>query len=421
MPSFFELSIGLVLIAMAGSVALLVLTFLENAQGRMGHAALAAIAAVFILNVSPVWAADQDTDTDRDRTVHFSTSSGLHFYAGGEVEVSGVADELFVAGGEVDIRSPVNSAMTVVGGDVSIRDAATDRAILSGGNVEFSGVINKNLIAAGGNVEVEDNTQVTGDVILAGGQVWFNGGIGGDFIGAGGEVRLAGSVGGNVVIHSSDINIAPGTVIAGNLTYRSPSELKLPPDVVVDGEIVREEWRGDRHDFLDDIGLGSIIAIAATALIATIAALFLFAAVMMAIFSSHFDRANSRMSGQPLQSFGLGVLMAIMLPTAAVVLLVTIIGIPLGLFAMAAFAVLFGLGVVVAGYWAGLRIRKLISSKTDVPTLGPRLGWMLVGLIVFSVIGIVPILGNLIQFLAAVTGSGAFVLAAVGDESSPNG
>jgi len=127
------------------------------------------------------------------------------------------------------------------------------------------------------------------------------------------------------------------------------------------------------------------------------------------------------MSGQPLQSFGLGVLMAIMLPTAAVVLLVTIIGIPLGLFAMAAFAVLFGLGVVVAGYWAGLRIRKLISSKTDVPTLGPRLGWMLVGLIVFSVIGIVPILGNLIQFLAAFTGSGAFVLAAVGDESSPNG
>ena len=301
-----------------------------------------------------------------------------------------------------------------------MRDVVTDRAIISGGIVEISGIINKNLIAAGGRVYVDDNTQVTGDVILAGGRVSFEGAIGGDFIAAGGDVELAGSVGGNANIRSSAIDIASGTTIAGNLTYSSPDELDLGPDVTVTGTIIREAWRGGDGAFFEDLGLGKIIAFAVTAMIATLAALFTFAAVIMAIFSSHFDLADALMTGQPLQSLGLGVLLAIMLPTAVVILLVTIIGIPLGLFALAAFGVLFGLGIVIAAYWAGLRVRRLTKSGGEAPEIWGRLGWMFVGLVLFAVIGLIPFLGNLVQFLSIVTGLGAFVLAILGGTRLPS-
>ena len=441
MATQFDFSTSLVLIAMTGSVVLLIMSFMENITGRAARTFAVAMVAVAFLQAAPGFAQDNEepdsvkviiggvegidesfsgrawADGDEDRTVHFATSSGLHLYAGGDVEVTEPADELFAAGGEVDIDSHVSSAITVVGGDVSVRDVVTDRGIISGGNVEISGVFNKNLIAAGGRVHVEDGTRVAGDVVLAGGEVRFDGEMGGDFIAAAGEVEFAGHVGGNANIRATSIELAPDTVIDGNLTYSSPRELILAPGVSVNGTITREAWRGDDEEFFEGIGFGRIIAFAVTAMIATLAALFVFAAVVMAIFSTHFDRANGVMTGQPLQSFGLGVLLAIGLPTSAVILFVTIIGIPLGLFAIAAFAVLFGLGVVVSAYWAGLKLRGLTKAGDKMPKIWPRLGWMLAGLALFGVVGLIPVLGNLVQFLAIVTGFGAFVMAMWGGNS----
>ncbi len=418
MNGLFDLSMTLVLIAMAGSVTLLVMSFLDAVPGRAARFFAMAFVAMVALQTAPSFAMDGEREggyRDKDRPVHFATSSGLHFYAGGEVDVTGSAEDLFVAGGEVKVDSSVNAAMTVVGGDVSVRDVTTDRAVISGGNVEISGTIHKHLIAAGGRVDVEGGTQVFGDVVIAGGRVSFDGDVDGDFIAVGGDVELSGRVGGNANIRSSNIDIADGTTIAGTLTYSSPTELRLEPGVIVSGSIVRKEWRGDEDSFFDDMGLGKIIAFAVTALLATLAALFVFSAVVMAIFSKQFDRANGVVNVQPLQSFGLGVLMAVMLPAAAVILLVTIIGIPLGLFAMAAFAVLLGLGLVVAAYWTGLKVRGAITAGTETPKMWSRLGWMFAGLVLFALVGLIPILGNLVQFLAVVTGAGAFVLAASGD------
>ena len=444
MASQFDFSMSLVLIAMLGTVVIFIMTLMENISGRLQRAIVAALVAVVFLQTAPVFAQDQAdggadavaeaiaeldavdesfsgrdwSDSDRDRTVHFSTSSGLHLYAGGDIEVTEPADELFAAGGEVEIDSHTSSAITVVGGDVSVQDVVTDRAIISGGNLEISGSVNKNLIAAGGRVDVEADTQVTGDVVLAGGDVRFDGDIGGDFIAAGGEVELSGTVGGNANIRASKIDLASGTSIAGGLTYSSPRELTLGPDVTVEGPIMREAWRGDDDEFLEELGFGKIIALALTAMAATLAALFVFAAVVMAIFSTHFDKANGVIKAQPLQSFGLGVLLAIGLPTSAVILFVTIIGIPLGLFAIAAFAVLIGLGVIVVAYWAGLRIRELVKAGGEAPTMWPRLGWMLAGLVAFGIVGLIPVLGNLVQFLSIVTGLGAFVIAMWGRGTS---
>ena len=423
MTGFFDLSMTLVLIAMTGSVVLLVMTFLDTLPGRAARLFAVAVVATVVLQSAPGLAMDGGGDSghrENDRPVHFATSSGLHFYAGGDVDVTGSAEDLFVAGGEVKVDSAVSAAMTVVGGDVSVRDMITDRAVISGGNVEISGTINKHLIAAGGRVDVENDTQVLGDVVIAGGRVSFDGDVVGDFIAVGGDVELSGSVGGNANIRSPNIDIADGTTIAGNLTYSSPTELRLDPSVSVAGSTIREEWRGDRESFFEDMGLGKIIAFAVTALLATLAALFVFSAVVMAVFSRHFDKANGVANAQPLQSFGLGVLVAVMLPTAAVILLVTIIGIPLGLFAMAAFAVLLGLGLVVAAYWIGLKVRGAIKSSVETPRMWGRLGWMFAGLVLFSLIGLIPILGNLVQFLAVVTGAGAFILAASGSGEKPS-
>ena len=150
MINLFEPSMSLVLIAITGSMALLVMSFLESVPGRTARTVAMAIVAAVLLQATPGFAQNDDEQNpdrvsitnvassvntpeaevisvqtvrvgsgrdrdDRDRTVHFATSSGLHFYAGGEVDVTSSADELFVAGGEVKIDSSRSAAMTVGG------------------------------------------------------------------------------------------------------------------------------------------------------------------------------------------------------------------------------------------------------------------------------------------------------------------
>ena len=64
------------------------------------------------------------------------------------------------------------------------------------------------------------------------------------------------------------------------------------------------------------------------------------------------------------------------------------------------------------GCGGGLRLRGF-TKRRDLPlNFASRLGWTLIGLFAFVVVGVIPILGHLVQFLAVVTGLGAIVLGA---------
>jgi hypothetical protein len=66
---------------------------------------------------------------------------------------------------------------------------------------------------------------------------------------------------------------------------------------------------------------------------------------------------------------------------------------------------------VVAAYWLGMKLRDMIVDDTSTPRYPAALGWTLLGLLAFMLVGVIPLVGNLAQFFALVTGFGAFILA----------
>lgn len=372
--------------------------------------AVLALAAVLLLG-SAAFAKDDN------EVRHLSTRSGLHFYAGGDVDVTDPAETAFVAGGTVRVSSENVGEIIAAGGTVDVPNAKTSRIIAAGGTVKIrDSEIAKTVIAAGGSVKVRD-TRVLGDVILSGGDVNFKGDVGGDFIAAGGDLDIGGQFAGDVTLRSADITLAPDTHIAGNLTYASHDALSVPAGVV-DGTVTRQEWRRE-HDWFGEITTGKIVAFSLLAVLGVIAALSVFAGVVLIFFARQIGKASATVTEQPLQSLGLGVLLAIVLPVTMIVLMITIIGIPLGLFTMAAYGVLFGLGIVVAAYWLGMKLRKVMTHDAVPPRYAAALGWTLLGLVVFTLVGMVPLVGNLAQFFALVTGFGAFILAVSGNAAPP--
>ena len=101
-------------------------------------------------------------------------------------------------------------------------------------------------------------------------------------------------------------------------------------------------------------------------------------------------------------ALGWGILIAVGLPVASVVVLLTLVGIPLGLLGLLSLALLYSLGYVVAALALG---RALIREPTS------RYVAFLAGFGILRLLGLIPVLGWLVTFLAAAYGLGALAMA----------
>lgn len=345
-----------------------------------------------------------------DAVNHFATRSGLHFYAGGNVDVSEPGESVFAVGGDVKVQSKDIGEIIAAGGDVDLIDVVANRIIVAGGDVEISGTITKSVVAAGGEVKIRPGTTIGGDAVLAGGEVVLAGDVAGDLVASGGTVTVSGHVGGDAILRGGKIVFMPGASIAGNLTYHGRDTFKVPDGVTIGGTVstdpvkTRERWSPGTGFF------AGVFVIMFVIMLVGIVVVFFCAVVAMAVFRRQIDHAAALVTDQPLQSLGLGMLLAIAFPMTIVILLITIIGIPFSLLLMVVGSVLTVLGVIVAAYWIGMKFRDALSDEQGPPEYFPALGWTLAGLVLFSVVGLLPGVGTMAQFFALTAGYGALVL-----------
>ncbi len=336
---------------------------------------------------------------------HFGGDSGTQFYAGGQADVSEGASTVFATGGEVNVESKDIGKLIAAGGRVSVQDIRANEVTAAGGHVTVDGVVNKSVTLAGGQIEITPQTKVGGDVVVAGGNVTIGGDVGGDVIVASGNIALSGHVKGDVRLRGGKIAIAPGTQIDGDLNYRSDEELQLPSDIRVGGSVNREGAGKHGYRFWEHLGV-VLLGFATLASIGFIVMLFVFAFLMLLLFGTLLGRVNDTMDFAPVKSFGVGLLVTLAMPMVFVVLLITIIGIPLALLCLAVFPIIYGLGVVAAAHWIGLRLRRAMRPAATDMGFGRRVLWTFVGVVVFVLVGVVPFVGNLVQFVVATMGLG---------------
>ncbi len=106
-----------------------------------------------------------------------------------------------------------------------------------------------------------------------------------------------------------------------------------------------------------------------------------------------------------------GVLTLIILPLAAGVLAVTLVGAPLGLFLMGALPLMLLLGLAAAGFGIG----EFLLNRTGEPrSTGARVLMLLVGLVALAALGLIPYAGPAIAALATIFGFGAVLRAVRG-------
>jgi cytoskeletal protein CcmA (bactofilin family) len=328
-----------------------------------------------------------------------------HFVFGGTLRIEQpVAGDLIAAGGNIDVESAVSGDAVLAGGNLRLAGPVGQNVYAAGGRLAIDAAVGRNLRVAGGQVELGPKSSVAGNVTVGGGQVQLRGAVKGTLRVSGGRVTLDAPVDGDVVATAGQLKLGPNARIGGALRWRSGEDLDRDPAAQIAGTVERLPMPVRRDG---DMQPGPQRVRGGAGWLWTLG-LMLLATVMVAAT----PLASRRMAQVWHERFGWSVLWGfialVCVPVAALILLVSVIGMPLGLLVM----LLYG-ALLIAGYAAsGVALGQWALARWR-PPAAERIGWRiaagLAALAVLALLGRLPWIGGLVALVAMLAGIGALL------------
>jgi hypothetical protein len=270
---------------------------------------------------------------------------------------------------------PLHSEGVVFKKDILVKeDEVQDNVVSWGGDIRVLGTVNESVINFGGTIVIEGNV---GDTV----------------VGFGSKIILTSTakVEGDVLSLGGSLDRDPGSTIEGDTVYFSTSE---------------EVAKFLKEGVVGIFGL-SLLPLLIIFKLITLVIWFILAILLVAIFPRQISFASLQVRTSFWPIFGTGFLSIIIftgLIIFSVLLSFILIGIPI-LMALIAIGVIIKIfGRVVIFHFLGDIIYRAFGGKQTSALLA-----VVLGLIVFGLIGFIPIIGSLVSFVLSIIGWGAVI------------
>jgi hypothetical protein len=334
-----------------------------------------------------------------------------------------IDDDLIAFGNTVDIKGTVTGnvcafAQTVnVSGDIggllfigaanaNINAKNVQTVWAMGGNVDIAANVARNLILLGGSLSVNADAQTGKDLRAYGGNLTVNGVVNGTIKGGVGTFLLAGKSG-SIEIKADKTRIKSTAVISGDFHLTSKSKPEIDEGATIRGEMsVREIEPEEAKPFF--LAFAPLLAfLAAMIKIIVLISKIIVGILLIALFQKYVRRVMDTLTKQTWKSLGWGFLGVIVVPVAAVVLFVTLIGYPLGVLALFAYSILLYISSIFIGVVVGEKVIQLFRKGGGVSLYFS----FIIGMLILFVVSFIPILNFLIRIFVILFGFGATMLA----------
>ena len=327
-----------------------------------------------------------------------------------------IEDTLFAAGDTIEIDGDVNGDLLAFGRSITVRGNVAGNLFTGGESINVEGMIGGSIIGGaqslslararvGGNlfgfvneIDVDDAAEIAGNAVAFGNGIGIDGRVGSDLMGFGNMMTVGGTVLGDVEGFAASIRLLPTARVTGNLTAHVDSEddLIIADGAVVGGatdvQIVEREQRRNRYSTVG-FYVRQVVRLGA-AFLTGLVLLWLFPALRAVSLPTVIAVLRSA-------AIGFGAMVA--LPIAAVLICLTIVGLPLGVLTF----VVGAIGLYFAKTVLALVIgRSLFRDPANPPHQALAL---LAGLATVIVAINVPLIGGLANFLLTIVGFGILV------------
>ncbi len=322
----------------------------------------------------------------------------LYLLGGNVTSAGSVVGDVLTGGGTIVISGAVTGDVTAAGGSITILSNITDDVRASGGSIVIQGSVGGDIIAGGGQVTIGGGG-VGGDVAVGAGSVRIDAPIKGSVNIGGGSVYLNAPIAGNITVEADTLTLGSQAVINGTLSYKASKILTKEDGATVTGTVTFVERQKKSAQGIAPFALlsawilGKILALLACSLVVGL------------IFKRYSNVLVRKVVEGPLLELGRGFVFFATLPVLSILAFVSLIGIPFGFLGLMSFVVALLFAWIVTPIIVG-SVVYCYFSKSDW-----FVSWktILLGVFLYSIIGIVPILGWLVQALLMLLALGAMV------------
>jgi cytoskeletal protein CcmA (bactofilin family) len=284
-----------------------------------------------------------------------------HHIRSGLVVILGVAATIMLGGGAAtaqEAEPSTDNDQIVLHGSLDVPEGQTiDSAVIFDGPATVEGTVTESLVV-------------------------FNG-----------DVTISGTVQKDVVVFNGSVILRSGATVAGDVVSQSDAQVEQGATL-----------GGQQQTIASDIDAGTVGFASRFAWWIAYSVSTLILGLVLLLLAPALDGALTRSGrGKLGASIGFGALVFFAVPIISGLLLVTVVGIPLGLFFLLALALIY-----TAGYVAGVHVLGRYVMRDQSSRYVP----FLVGWVIARGLGLVPIRGGLVWFALTIVGLGAAVLAA---------
>jgi cytoskeletal protein CcmA (bactofilin family) len=242
-------------------------------------------------------------------------------------------------------------------------------------------------VVINGDVTVERGETVEG-VFIANGDARIAGRVDGDVVLAAGDALVSGRIDGDLVTIAGQARLLPAASVGGDLIY-GDERPRVAPAATVAGSIEKEDWPGSIGLFPFIGAFVFWLAMSISAAVLGVLLLLLAPRAADAVFARARDRIGP--------TIAIGIAIFIVLPLAAILAAVTLVGLPLAIGIALALLPLAAIAYVTSAWTLGRAIVK--------PPRGQILAF-LAGLAILRALALIPVLGVLVWLAAVVVGLG---------------
>jgi hypothetical protein len=325
-----------------------------------------------------------------------------YYAAGNRIDIAVPVDaDVIIAGRTLNIDQPVAGDIAAAGWQVAMRTHAGDDVRLAGANVIVDGPVDGDLTVAGGDVTIGPHVVARGRAWLTGGTVRVEGTFERQVRIAGGTVQIAGELREPLYVMAEKFEILPTARILAPVTYKGPVPAQIGEGATVSapisfeqittGQARRERWPSGASTILFTLHL--IIA----------------GLVFQLVLPRLAQPAADTLGAEPGRSALIGFVLLVTVPVAAFLLVVSVLGLPVGLSLGALYLVALLFGVVTTAIYIGeLEARWLKFGP--VTTRRQQVGALAVGVLTLAVLRTIPFVGAFVVLFATLFGVGALSL-----------
>ena len=294
-----------------------------------------------------------------------------------------------IAGNIIDMAGNIDGIGFIAGQTINIK-GNLEYGFIAGQNITINGNITKNIYAAGQTITFTKDASIGRDIFLAADTITLNGNLERNINISASKVIIENgtTINGNINIDTSEIIIKDNVKIEGTLKYNNTAKETISKNA----QIAKTQTykTTDNNQINTTEILQSIL---------NMVVVFLCITILVPQTIDKTEKIYNNKKTNYLKNIGIGFLLLICIPLISILLLVSNIGVYLGLIIAGLYLIALYISFIISGFILGnLLLKKLMNLNTNKYLSG------IIGIILLKLLMLIPVLGTILGLIALTLG-----------------